>query len=49
MTDDVNGPLDRDSPVGITLWAPAVVVLFHWLMEVDFTSFRSATQRRSRR
>ncbi|WP_061443770.1 hypothetical protein [Streptomyces sp. CCM_MD2014] len=36
MTDDATGPLDLDSHVDISLWAPDVVVLFHWLMELDF-------------
>ncbi|AIV38785.1 hypothetical protein NI25_20000 [Streptomyces sp. CCM_MD2014] len=28
--------MDLDSHVDISLWAPDVVVLFHWLMELDF-------------
>ncbi|MFF4145618.1 hypothetical protein ACFY0A_30610 [Streptomyces sp. NPDC001698] len=36
MTDDATSPLDLDSHIDISLWAPDVVVLFHWLMELDF-------------
>ncbi|AWE51839.1 hypothetical protein [Streptomyces nigra] len=36
MTDDASGPLDLDSHIDVSLWAPDVVVLFHWLMELDF-------------
>jgi hypothetical protein len=36
MTHDATGPLDLDSHVDVSLWAPDVVVLFHWLMELDF-------------
>lgn len=36
MTDDATGRLNLDSHVDITLWSADVVVLFHWLMELDF-------------
>ncbi|MGW2013415.1 hypothetical protein [Streptomyces sp. NPDC001927] len=36
MTDDATGRLDLDSHAEFSLWMPDVVVLFHWLMELDF-------------
>ncbi|MEU7122123.1 hypothetical protein [Streptomyces zaomyceticus] len=34
--DETTGKLDLDSHPGFSLWAADVVVLFHWLMELDF-------------
>ncbi|MFG2835578.1 hypothetical protein ACGFYE_11375 [Streptomyces zaomyceticus] len=36
MTDDAAGSLDLDFHAEFSLWAADVVVLFHWLMELDF-------------
>ncbi|MFF3317051.1 hypothetical protein ACFYV5_16270 [Streptomyces sp. NPDC003035] len=36
MTDDATGSVDLDSHAEFSLWMADVVVLYHWLMELDF-------------
>ncbi|MEU1349742.1 hypothetical protein ACFYPA_17415 [Streptomyces sp. NPDC005775] len=36
MNDDATGRMDLDSHAEFSLWQADVVVLFHWLMELDF-------------
>ncbi|MFI6895255.1 hypothetical protein ACIBM4_14170 [Streptomyces sp. NPDC050256] len=36
MSDDATDPPDLDSHAEFSLWQADVVVLFHWLMELDF-------------